>query len=97
MAQAVDIGVELAVTLATTVTKLTGSKVPFAKTLVLMESDVDVYVVTSKAASDGGALPSSGRKKIEAADMPMPVDITGAGFIGVAGTSAGTCRLELRQ
>lgn len=97
MAQAVDIGVELAVTLATTVTKLTGSKVPFARSILILESDVDVYVVTSKSATDGGALPSSGRKKFSSSALPLEVSVVGAGFLGLAGSAAGTCRIELRQ
>lgn len=97
MAQAVEIGVELPVTLATTVTKLTGSKVPFARSLLLLSSDVGVYVVTNKSAADGGALPDTGRKLIAADDMPIEISLVGVGFIGVAGESAGECRLELRQ
>lgn len=97
VAQAVEMGVELAVTLATTVTQLTGSLVPFARSILVLESDVDVYVVTLKGTADGGALPSTGRKKFATTALPIEVSLVGAGFVGLAGSSAGTCRVELRQ
>ncbi len=93
MATAGTLGISQTITLATTVTQITGSGQ--AKTITLWESDVDVYVVTSKSVADGGALPSSGRRPVAAASMPIDIDISGAGFLGLAGASAGDLHFEL--
>lgn len=95
MAQAVTPNVELPVTLATTVTQLTCASGPFRK-LVIYESDVDVYVVVLGSATDGGALPATGRPKFSSSALPIEYDVSPFGFVGLAGSSAGTCRIEVR-
>jgi len=98
MAQKAMLGVEGPITLATTVTQLVvvnTSEAP--KTIVLWESDVDVYVVATSLAgvADGGTLPDLDRRKVPAAVMPAEVSIAGKRFIGLAGEDAGTARFEL--
>jgi hypothetical protein len=95
VAQAVTPNVELPVTLATTVTQLTCASGTMRK-LVIYESDVDVYVVTLSGTADGGALPSTGRPKFAASALPIEYDVSPFGFVGLAGVSAGTCRIEVR-
>lgn len=99
MAEEVTPGVGRAVTLAATVTQLT---LPAAlppsrqiRTLVIYESDVDLYVVTSGAA-DGGALPATGRVPFASTALPVEYDVGAAGFVGLAGAGAGTCWVEVR-
>lgn len=94
MAVAGTIGVEQPITLATTVTLVTG--VGAARKLLILESDQDVYLVTLKGTADGGALPSTGRLLFDAAILPVEVDIAGYGLIGFAGALAGTARVEFR-
>lgn len=94
MAVAATKNAEQAVSLATTVTRITGTGQ--CKTLLLYESDVDVYVVTSDVA-DGAALPSAGRVKFTAAKLPVEFNIAPYGYIGLAGASAGTVRCEFRS
>lgn len=93
MAATISQGVEAAVTLATTVTRLTITGP--AKTIVIYESDVDVYIVTAGTA-DGGALPSTGRPKFLSTALPIEYDISPFGPIGLAGSASGTCRIEVR-
>lgn len=94
MAQAVTPGVELPVTLATTVTQLTSAS--GMRKLVIYESDVDVYVVVKSGTADGDALPSTGRPKFSSSALPIEYDVSPFGFVGLAGASAGTCRIEVR-
>jgi hypothetical protein len=95
VAQPLSINVEAPVTLGTTVSQLSG--ISGAKSLILWESDVDVYVVLSPSATDGGALPSTGRPLISTSVMPFEIDISPYGFVGVAAASAGTARVEARS
>ena len=87
------LGISQTATLATTVSQVTGAGA--AKTITIWESDVDLYVVTSKAVADGDALPSAGRRKISSSALPVEISIAGAGFLGLAGASAGDCHFEL--
>lgn len=96
MATTITRNLEQAVTLATTVTQLTGFGSPPPRTLLVSESDVDVYVVVKPGTADGDALPSTGRVKFKTTDMPITYDVSPYGFIGLAGSAAGTCRVELR-
>jgi hypothetical protein len=93
VATALSLGVEAPVTLATTVGELTG--IGSAKWLVIWESDVDLYVVTGS--SDNAALPSTGRRKVPTSILPFAIEIGGYGFVGLAGSSAGTARVEARS
>jgi hypothetical protein len=93
MAKAIALGVEDSVTLATTVTRLTMTAQ--AKKLLLVKSDVNVYLVTSDVA-DGAALPSTGRIEFASTALPKEVDISPYGQVGLAGVSAGTCRVLAR-
>ena len=64
-----------------------------ARWLILWESDVDVSIVTvsdGTAADDGRLVPAA------AMDGGWQLDIAGYGFIGLAGSGAGTCRVEIR-
>ncbi len=94
MAHSGSLNTEQPVTLATTCTRING--VGQARWLVLYESDVDVYVVTAEVA-DGAALPSTGRAKIEAANMPQEINIAAYGYLSLAGSGAGTVRAEFRS
>lgn len=96
MATTVARNAEQSVTLATTVTQLTGISMPAPKKLIVYESDVDVYVVTLSTATDGGALPSTGRAKFAASKLPIEYDVSPFGFVGLAGSASGTCRIEVR-
>lgn len=87
---------ERSITLATTVTQLTGFGSPPPKRILITESDVAVYVVTLSTTTDGGALPSTGRVKFATTALPIEYDVSPFGFLGLAGESAGTCRVELR-
>lgn len=93
MATALEMGVEGPVTLAATVTELTG--ISGANWLLIWESDVDLYIVTGS--SDGAALPSTGRRLIPTTILPFAYDIGSYGFIGLAGDGAGTARVEARR
>lgn len=93
MATAGTLGISQTITLATTVTEITGAAM--ARTITIWESAVDLYVVTLKGTADGGALPSSGRRKISSSALPVEISIAGAGFLGLAGASAGDCHFEL--
>lgn len=94
MATALVLGVEAPVSLTTSVVQISG--VSAAKKLLIYESDVAVYVVVSSSATDGGALPASGRPKFATTALPIEYDISPFGFVGLAGASAGTCRVEFR-
>jgi hypothetical protein len=93
VATPLSMGVEGPVSLLTTVNELTG--ISTAKWLVIWESDVELYVVTGS--SDGASLPSTGRRKVPTAILPFAIEIGGYGFVGLAGASAGTARVEARS
>lgn len=94
MSVAGTIGEEQVITLATTVQLITG--VGQARQLVLLESAVDVILVTKRGTADGAAVPATGSQPYEAADMPVVIDIAGYGLIGLAGESAGDLSFEFR-
>lgn len=94
MPQAVSLGAEGSLSLATTVTLLTG--LGPAKVIELLTCDVDVYVVTSPTATDGGALPASGRTLFSASVLPAVYDIAQFGTVGLAGSASGTLRYMVR-
>ena len=92
MAVAATPGEEQPITLATTVTQITGTS--SCRRLIIYETTVDLYLVT-KAVADGAALPSTGRPKVcLSTERLIEIDISGRGFIGLAGTGAGTARVE---
>lgn len=93
MPAAPGLGAEQSLSLATTVTKLTG--VGQAKVIELISCDVDVYVVTADVA-DGAALPASGRSLFAASALPIAYDVAQFGSLGLAGASAGTLRYMVR-
>ena len=99
MAKELTPGVGDEVTLAATVTQLTlPASYPAnrkIRTVVIYESDVDLYVVTHNA-TDGAALPATGRVPFAAAALPVEYDIGEAAFVGLAGTGAGACWVEVR-
>jgi hypothetical protein len=97
VAQELVPGIEESVTLATSVTQLTvpSGQGPM-RSIVVWESTVDVYVVVSPTATDGGALPDSGRPKLSSSSLPIEYDVSHARFVGVAGASSGTARVEVR-
>lgn len=97
-------GQQRAVTLAATVTQLSGFAYPagphhgskMARTLVVWESDVDVYVVTGSV--DGATLPSVGARLIGTVIKGSPVEIAidPSKFLGIAGSGVGTASCEVR-
>jgi hypothetical protein len=92
MSQAATIGEEQPLTLAETVSVITGTS--DARLLIVYETTVDLYLVT-KAVADGAALPATGRPKVcLSTERLVVIDIAGRGFLGVAGTAAGTARVE---
>ena len=86
-----DRGVGKSVTLATTVTRITAPSSPQCKVLTLFRATTStiIYVVTDGTA-DGAALPSTGRMAIDAADLPLDIDISPYGSIGLAGDAIGS-------
>lgn len=84
------------VTLATTVTQLTGFGSPPPKTIIISKSDVAVYLVTLSTVTDGGALPATGYHEFATTSLPITFDVSPYGFIGLAAASSGTARVELR-
>lgn len=93
MAVAATPNAQQTVTLATTVTRLTGTGQ--VRTLVLLSCDVDFYVVTGDVA-DGASLPGAGRYPFTASKLPITLDVAPYGYIGVAGASAGSLVMEAR-
>ena len=82
------------VTLATSMIELTIERP--ASSLVIYESDVAVYVVTQGA--DGGALPATAYRPLGTvtAGQPVEIDISPYGIVLLAGSGAGTARVEVR-
>lgn len=96
MATACVLGVEQAVTLATTVTLITG--IGRARRLIIYDTDVDLYLVTLTGTADGAALPSTGREMVKSTSgFPVELDIQGYGTIGLAGASSGTARVKFQN
>ena len=106
MAVRLPVNTESSFTLATTCTLLTGVAPaalrrrfgdPKPRTLIVWSSTVGVYLVTGVA--DGAALPTEGRRDIGtvSAGSPIEIDITPYATILLAGSSAGTARVELRS
>lgn len=64
-----------------------------AQWLILWECSVDVYIVTVS----GGTAATNGRL-VPAASIVggYPFDISCYGFVGLAGSAAGTCSVEIR-
>jgi hypothetical protein len=90
-------GVEQVVALLTTVQRVEG--VDGANWLELFDEcdPTYVYIVTDPSAVNGEtALPSTGRARYPKALFPGAVYIAGGGKIGLAGSSAGNCRVRFR-
>jgi hypothetical protein len=93
MAVAISRNVGKAVTLATTVTRLTQTTGEFWSKLCLMglpsgSSVGTVYIITNGTA-DGEALPSTGRVPVAVGAFPFWFDVTPFSTIGLAGDVAG--------
>lgn len=95
MAETLVRGVEKSMNVVATVTRLNFAPYVGVKYLIIEESTVDLYVVTADVA-DGGALPSSGRIPVPTSQLPKWIDIEQYGQVGLAGTGAGSARVEAR-
>lgn len=112
MAYRAKVNEEVAVTLAATCTQLVpvfragqtylSGRNPRVGSLVVYESDVGVYLILiprgGTAVADGAALPTANRRNIGTitAGSPFEIDVTPYETILIAGTGAGTARLEFR-
>lgn len=94
MAETMTQGKGKSVTLATTVTRLNG--VARLRTICLFRSTGAsiIYVVTD-GTPDGNAVPADGRMAIPAAALPIELDVSGYGSVGLAGDVTGTVEAML--
>ena len=95
MSKELLLGVEDAVTLGSTINRITGDAVKYGSTLLIFESDVGVYVVAGDDA-DGAALPSTGRELYASSVMPVEIDLSSfGGQLALAGDASGSCRAKI--
>lgn len=66
------------------------------RTLIVWEATADVRIVVHPTATDGGALPSTGRGLVPTGSMPFEYDVSPFGFVGLYAATAATARVELR-